>query len=385
VKAPHRHEAGGKVLRWWQMAVRGESKTFLARTVKKAAQAGSRGYHAGLKLREMAYAQGWFKSQRLPVPTVCVGNLTVGGTGKTPLVIRLAEDLLKLGVRPAVLLRGYRRQKKTAAPILVRDASRILATLAESGDEGMELARRLPGVCVAVGADRYAAGRAVMKHQPVDCFILDDGFQHHRLLRDYNIVAIDVSDPWGGGQLLPAGLLRESPEALARAQLVVLTRATSAGPDRLSVLRAEAKSLMRPDAGLIESRHEARELISLFGHKALALSALKGRDVLAVSGIGNPAAFESTLEGLGARLLGVMRHDDHAGSAADVFVWAEKHASEDTLVIMTEKDAVRWESASAPASLKKRLYSLRVSMTFSEGETLWQGLVDRIAAFRPTA
>jgi tetraacyldisaccharide 4'-kinase len=127
----------------------------------------------------------------------------------------------------------------------------------------MELARRLPGACVGVGADRFAAGSMILKQHPIDCFVMDDGFQHYQLHRDVNIVTVDVIDPWGGGKLLPAGLLRESPEALRRADLVILTRTGSIGPDRLGVLRAEVSTFMRPNAFVLESRHEPRCLISL--------------------------------------------------------------------------------------------------------------------------
>src|SRR5207245_619038 len=151
-----------------------------------------------------------------------------------PLVMRLVSDLLAKGCRPAVLLRGYKRERKTAGPVLVRGPKAIYARVQESGDEAMELALRLPGASVGVGADRYAAGCMILKQFPVDCFIMDDGFQHYQLYRDLNIVTVDVTDPWGGGHLLPAGLLRESPEALRRADLVILTRAGLVAPDRLA-------------------------------------------------------------------------------------------------------------------------------------------------------
>src|SRR5205807_9791109 len=191
------------------------------------------------------------------------------------------------GMKPAVLLRGYKREKKRHDPVLIRDTQHILAGIAEAGDEAMELANRLPGACVGVGADRYAVGNYILKHHPVDCFIMDDGFQHHRLERDINIVTLDVTDPWGGGQLLPAGLLREPPEALKRADAVVLTRSGSVGPDRLAVLKAEVSMHMRPSSGLLESRHEPRHLTALQSRKKVPLGELRGKKVIAVSAIGN--------------------------------------------------------------------------------------------------
>src|SRR5262249_6826402 len=156
---------------------------------------GSWGYGIGVRSREVAYEKGLLRSKRLPRPTICVGNITVGGTGKTPLVMRLVSDLLVKGCRPAVLLRGYKRERKTSESVIVRGPKSILASIHESGDEAMELARRLPGAIVGVGADRFATGTLILKHYPVDCFVMDDGFQHYQLHRDLNIVTLDVSDP----------------------------------------------------------------------------------------------------------------------------------------------------------------------------------------------
>src|SRR5439155_17941325 len=136
--------------------LRGHRNDLLAQSLRRFARLGSWGYGAGVKGRDLAYQHGWLAVKRLPQPTICIGNITVGGTGKTPLVIRLTQDLLAQGLRPAVLLRGYRRQRKNRPTVLVRDGAQILATVTDSGDEAMELAVRLPGACVGVGADRYA-------------------------------------------------------------------------------------------------------------------------------------------------------------------------------------------------------------------------------------
>src|SRR5262245_30444982 len=233
-----RKERRQTIIPWWEEVLRGQRQDFLSQSIRRFAKLSSWGYAAGVKSRDLAYRHGLLQVKRLPHPTVCVGNITVGGTGKTPLVIRLAADLMAQGLKPAILLRGYKREKVKSEPVVVRDARHILADVSVAGDEAVEIAERLPGACVGVGADRYAVGNHILKRHPVDCFILDDGFQHHRLQRDINIVTLDVTDPWGGGHLLPAGLLREPPDALKRADAVVLTRTGSVGPDRLSVLRA---------------------------------------------------------------------------------------------------------------------------------------------------
>lgn len=364
---------------WWEEILRGERNDFLAQSLRRVAQLGSWGYAAGMKGRELAYQHGLFSVKRLPHPTICVGNITVGGTGKTPLVIRLATDLLARGLRPAVLLRGYKREKSSRQPVIVRDARHICATVAEAGDEALELSVRLPGACVGVGADRHAVGRAILKGHQVDCFILDDGFQHHRLQRDINIVTVDVADPWGGGKLLPAGLLREPPEALRRADAVVLTRTGSVGPDRLAVLREEVSTLMRPSSGILESRHEARQLISLHGRRVLPPSALKGKRVLAISAIGNPKSFENTLAQLGAQVVGALRLSDHGGRAEQVRQWIAHNRRRTEWIVMTEKDAMRWELAAAirtgQEGLPSEAFALRMELSFSAGEDHWRKLI----------
>src|SRR5207302_2238355 len=239
-------------------------------------------------------------------------------------------------LKPAVLLRGYKREKVKREPVVVRDMRHVLADVRVAGDEAMELAHRLPGAVVGVGADRYTVGNYILKRHPVDCFVLDDGFQHHRLQRDINIVTLDVTDPWGGGNLLPAGLLREPPDALKRADAVVLTRTTSIGPDRLAILRAEVSDHMLPSSGILESRHEPRHLIALQSGKRVPLSDLQGKKVLSVSAIGNPKSFENMLVALGAQLCATMRLADHTGRADEVRRWIAKNRRHAEWIVMTE-------------------------------------------------
>ncbi|HVO32354.1 MAG TPA: tetraacyldisaccharide 4'-kinase [Elusimicrobiota bacterium] len=364
---------------WWEQVLRGEKNGFIAESVRRFARLGSWGYAAGVRSRELAYQKGWLSVKRLPQPTICVGNITVGGTGKTPLVIRLTLDLMARGLRPAVLLRGYKREV-TREPVLVRGPDRVRAGIRESGDEAMELAARLPGSCVGVGADRYAVGQSILKQYPIDCFILDDGFQHHRLERDFNIVTLDVTDPWGGGRMLPAGLLREPPEALRRADLVVLTRSGSVGPDRLSVLRAEVAQKMRHTSALMESRHEPRELVSLWGGQKLPLTELRGKRVLAISGIGQPAGFEAALAHLGADIVGRLRLTDHGGDADIVWNWIAGNRRSVDAVIMTEKDAMRWSPPPIPGSLAGHAFALRMDLQLTGGLEHWNRLIELVQA-----
>lgn len=370
-------------LPWWEELLRGKKQGLFAQSLRQAARVSSWGYQLGVRGREVAYEKGLLTIHRLPRPTVCIGNITVGGTGKTPLVMRLASDLLEKGLRPAILLRGYKREKNSPRPVLVRGPKAILAKVQESGDEAMELARRLPGACVGVGANRYAAGMMILKQFPVDCFIMDDGFQHYQLHRDLNIVALDVTDPWGGGRLLPAGLLRESPEALKRANLVVLTRTGLVAPDRLSVLKEEVSTFLNPPASVLESRHEPRCLMNLSDQKEAALSKLKGKQVLVVSGIANPRAFESSLSGLGADIVQSCRMSDHGGHPIDVWKWVSKHWRADQWIVMTEKDAVRWLAKDTPRDLLKHAFALRMELMISSGRDIWQKMIKHLVSAVP--
>lgn len=363
---------------WWEEALRGRKTGLLAASLRRAAEWGSLGYQAGLKGRAVAYKKGWLAVKKLPRPTICVGNITVGGTGKTPLVIRLVSDLMARGLRPAVLLRGYKRERPVRLPVIVRDAHTIFAGVRESGDEAMELAVRLPGACVGVGANRYAVGQVLLKQAPVDCFILDDGFQHVQLDRDMNIVAMDVTDPWGGGKLLPAGLLRETPEALQRADWVVLTRTGLIAPDRLSVLRAEVAALMRPPAQILESEHQPRSVVAFTSHNELPLTSLQGKKVIAVSGIGSPESFEANLVRLGAEVVDRKHFPDHGGRLREVWAWVKAHRKPGQWVLMTEKDAMRWTARVIPPAMQEETYVLRMDLVVTSGESLWKDLLEQV-------
>jgi tetraacyldisaccharide 4'-kinase len=175
-----------------------------------------------VRLRVYAYEHGWLARRRLPVPVISIGNLTVGGTGKTPLVIQITEWLLKAGKRVAVLSRGYRRTSRE--PLLfVSDGARIIATAEEAGDEPFLIAQRCPEAIVAVGADRYRLARRVLETCGVDCIVLDDGFQHLAVHRDINLLLVDATDVDGLEGLLPAGRLREPMTAAKRATGVIVT------------------------------------------------------------------------------------------------------------------------------------------------------------------
>ncbi|NTV54742.1 MAG: tetraacyldisaccharide 4'-kinase, partial [Syntrophaceae bacterium] len=184
-------------------------------------------YGVLVRLRAGAYAVGLFRTKRLPCRVISVGNITLGGTGKTPTVINIGGLMQQHGRRPLVLSRGYGRKDESATTV-VSDGVSLFLNPSVGGDEPSLIANRLARVPVVVGSDRYRAGTFAVGRFHPDCVILDDGFQHIRLARDLNIALIDASDPFGGGMLFPAGILREPPSALERADVVVITRVAQA-------------------------------------------------------------------------------------------------------------------------------------------------------------
>ena len=248
-------------------------------------------YRGGLLVRDAAYGRGWLARGRLPCAVVSLGNLTVGGTGKTPAVEMVARWLTDEGRRVAIVSRGYGRRAE--APVeLVSDGGAPRLPADRAGDEPLLLARRLPGVAVVVGADRLLAGRWTVTHLRPDVILLDDGFQQRRLLKDVEIVCLDARAPWGPGGLFPRGTLREPQTALARADLLIVTRA-DARRNLPGSSRRSATTRGRRPVWLADYAVEGLEdLASGALHPA---SALAGRGVLAFAGIAAPERLAETL------------------------------------------------------------------------------------------
>jgi tetraacyldisaccharide 4'-kinase len=286
-------------------------------------------YGLATRLRNAAYDRGLLPSHRVAAPVISVGNLTLGGTGKTPLVAWIARMLADAGHRPAIVSRGY------------------AAAAGETSDEAAELGILLPGVPHVADRDRVAAARTAAA-AGADTIVLDDGFQHRRLERDLDIVAVDATDPFGCGRLFPRGLLRESPRSLARAQVVVLTRATSVGERRRDEIRsaviaaAERKGAQTGHLVWAESMHAAVGLRDWSG-QTRPLADLEGRRVFAFAAIGNPAAFRRTLEEARADVAGFRAYaDHHAYTAADLeALVALATAANAEWAITTLKDLVK--------------------------------------------
>jgi len=327
-------------------------------------------YGLVMRLRAALYRVGLLSSRRLPCRVISVGNLTVGGTGKTPVVIALVERLLAAGRRVGVLSRGYHRQSMQTM-LLVSNGARVLAGPAEAGDEPYLIAMRCPRAVVAVGADRYRLGRWVLAQCPLDVLVLDDGFQHLALQRDANILVVDVSDPDGLRALLPDGRLREPLSAASRATDILLTRTDGGDPQRvLAVLEAAAGTLPSP----ARSRFSADAVINVATSEVRPATSLAGRAALAVSGIGNPASFRALLRTVGVCVRGESIFPDHHGYAiADLeAIRADAKRMGADLIVTTEKDAGKL----APLLTRSdQVWAVRLGLEIVEGRESFDRLI----------
>ncbi|WP_457626487.1 tetraacyldisaccharide 4'-kinase [Persephonella sp.] len=244
-------------------------------------------YGSLAKGRRYLYEKGLIKKHRLPVPVISIGNLSVGGTGKTPLTIFTAQKLIEKGYSVAVLSRGYKR--KSRGTVIVRDREKILADWTEAGDEPFLMAKN--GIPVVVSESRYEAGiKAVEKINP-DIIILDDGFQHFQLHRDVNILVIDATQPFWEDSLLPAGRLREPPEFYRYADIIVINRLEKVKDKKKIISKIEETG-----KDFFVSREKIESLTDL--EKSYTLDILSGKNVGIFSGLGNNSQFFSTAENI---------------------------------------------------------------------------------------
>ena len=285
-----------------------------------------------------AYRLGLCKSERAAVPVISVGNIACGGTGKTPLVAALARTLLSAGARPAILTRGYRR--RASQPVLLWQERQ--ASWEQAGDEPALLARALPDVPIVVDPDRVRGAATAVRETGATHLLLDDGFQHWRLARDLDIVLVDATDPFGGGHLAPWGRLREGPRALARAGVVIITRADMVEPEELKNVE-EQIARHAPNAVRAQAWHKVAGLRSVPQGELRPLHELRGMKVHALSGIGNPEGFKRTLARLGANVVGATVFRDHHRYTREEAEDLEALATdkEDVCVITTAKDAAK--------------------------------------------
>ena len=324
-------------------------------------------YRGLLETRGWLYGRGVLRPRDLPCPVVSLGNLTVGGTGKTPAVELAVRTLAEQGHRPAVVSRGYGR--KSRGVHVVADAASIRVEPEESGDEPFLLARRLPGVPVVVGADRWAAARVAIEGCGATAIVLDDGFQQRTLATSLEIVMARARRPWGNGRLLPAGPLREPLRALARADLVVAAGTGRVSGDEVAAAAARHAPLAPVVTATLEpvACWEARRM------EPVPLARLAGRHLLPFAGIAAPATFAATLRDLDVAGDLVVFPDHHWYSHDDLRALQARAAGADALVT-TEKDWVRLRGR---LSTGPPVYVVSVALRLLTGAEDWRAAFER--------
>jgi tetraacyldisaccharide 4'-kinase len=346
-------------------------------------------YYGVVQTRLFFYKIGLFRHQALGCQVISVGNLTVGGTGKTPVVEVFARELARAGRKVAVLSRGYKKKepgfwskalgKLTLAemrrpPRVVSDGTRVLLDSEMSGDEPFMLASNLPGVCVLVDKNRVKSGRyAIARHQ-CDTLILDDGFQYMALKHRVEIVLVDRTNPFGNGHVLPRGILREPIRNIRRANFVFVTKSDPQGDEALqNEIRA-----WNARAEIIECRHCPRFFRHVASGAEHPLSFVDKRKIVVLSGIAMPSGFEGELERLGAVILKRHRFADHhryGREELEVIVRESRELGADALVT-TEKDAVRFPAMDFPGDLP--VFYLRVDIDILSGAESFEQCIARI-------
>jgi len=289
------------------------------------------------KLRATLYRIGMLKTLRLPRPVISIGNITVGGTGKTPVTAYIARLLLEQGHKVAVLSRGYGGTLEGQS-VVVSDGASVMLGPRECGDEPYLLASTVPRLMVVIGTDRYSAGQLAMEQLSPDVFLLDDGFQHLRLHRDLNILLLDSSRPFGNGWTLPAGLLREAATAARRADLIILTRCPEG---------ATVAPLVSGKPAFAAS-HRLVDALPLTGGNSVPLTELQGPGFLAFAGIAQPEFFFSALLDRGINVVHTLPFPDHADydqAALDTIRGALRSSGAE-YAITTEKDGVKLKQLS---------------------------------------
>jgi tetraacyldisaccharide 4'-kinase len=339
-------------------------------------------YGAVARARLRLYRSGFLKSERVDVPVVSVGNLTTGGTGKTPLVEWTARALARDGVRACVLTRGYGRADESRR-VVASDGARVLSEVAECGDEPRLLAEKLLGVAAVVcDRDRVAAARWARAELGAEVFVLDDGFQHLRLARDLDIVTLDATAPWGGGHMLPRGRLREPVSGLERANCVVITRAELAAD--LEGLRAEVARVSKGRAAVFTSRVRTLGLTRLSekgeAEADVNLESVRVGTVGAFCAVGNPGAFFEHLRRDGFELCHVRAFQDHHVYTRADAESVTREASERgaRALLTTAKDAVKLRGL----DFTLPCYVVETGLEFDDEARLFKLLREALAAAR---
>ena len=375
--------------RWGADVIFGRAKGLRATLTRFLMRALSGIFRGLVQLRLWRYRSGWKLQHHLGIQVIAIGNITVGGTGKTPVVELLARSLRDHGRNVAILSRGY-KSKKLGKPQVWRDAngqlvagermpkvvstgSALMLDSKFAGDEPFMLARNLEGVAVVVDKNRVKGGRFAIEHLNADTLLLDDGMQYLDLAHGIDIVLIDAGSPFGTEALLPRGTLREPPKNLRRASYILLTKCSGQSNEKL-IARIRRYN---QTAAIIESTHGPIHLENVFTRERQPLEFLKDKWVGAISAIAVPEAFEGSLEKLGARVEIRRRFSDHYRfSRKEVEKFMQRCVERDMqLIVTTEKDAVRFPQ---PSSVDVPVYFLRIEVRILQGQDIWDDLIARL-------
>lgn len=335
-------------------------------------------YEQLVNIKLLFYKTGILGKEKLSCYVISLGNITVGGTGKTPTAQRLARDIRDMGYKVVILNRGY-RSKWHGEIGIVSDGKNLHMDAAEAGDEAYMLAKHLPNVPVLIGAERAVTGKYAIEHFGAEVAILDDGYQHWQLIRDMDILLVDAVNVFGNGHLLPRGTLRESMSHISRADVCLITKVDQAEAGAGEYIR-ETVHKYNKDAKIVESIHQPRCFIPLaewfinLASEGVSVESISGKQILAVSAIGNPASFEQTLRDLGAEILESIRYPDHheytVREMHDVLEQADALGAES--IVITEKDAVKIPAEFAKSNWNIPIFVICVEVKFQTGAEEFQ-------------
>ena len=332
-------------------------------------------YSGIIRLRNLFYQTGLFKVRKLGCRVISVGNITVGGTGKTPMVIMLANLLKEKGYRPAILSRGYRGKKKRRVNV-VSDGKYILSGPDEAGDEPVLIAKFVKNIPVITGKDRYLTGKYAIKHFGADVLILDDAFQHRSLFRDIDIVLLDNQKPFGNGFVIPRGELREPASALRRADIIVLT---GTGETVISGKWSGARGEWS-GTHIFEACRKPRALLKGEAGDTYPLEHLHGKKILAFAGIAGPDSFKKTIAFAGGEVIAFISFPDHHVYTQDDVIKIQKAALQSSaqIILTTEKDGIKL--IDFPDFLRD-IYLLRIEMEISPSQEKFEDMIlERLTA-----
>jgi tetraacyldisaccharide 4'-kinase len=376
----------------WKKLVSGQDRTWRRYLIWPLLLAAGKIYGAVIKLRNRLYEKGYKKRYWPGCHVISVGNITVGGTGKTPVVAMLSRALTKGGRKVAIVSRGYKSHSPSLRFRLkhkefsnktkvVCDGKELLLSPKIAGDEPYMLAQELKNVIVVTDPDRVRGARYAMREFGVDTIILDDGMQHMRLRRQNDIVLIDANCPFGYGRILPAGLLREPLEGLKRADHIFITKAENLTEEKYRELVDDIR-LYNQEAEILTCQYEPEKLVSVHTEKESPVSLLKDLPIMVVTGIAQPDGFVTILEKQGANVVCKRFFPDHHRfrryEIEEIYETAKNFGAQ--AVLVTEKDAVRFSKHAGLEMSPPPVYYLKVVLAIKKGEENFVHMVEEICS-----